>query len=146
MSILEAFSNISLFFTNIPLLAHNPSLTTIASGVANPRLQGQATTNTVINVLNAVPKSYPKIKYTIKVTIAIAITDGTKYPEILSVIFAIGAFVLLASTTSFTYSDTVDSLPILSALYFINPSKFKLPANYFFSNTFCYGFAFTCYK
>lgn len=54
--ILEAFSKISLFFTNIPLLAHTPSLTTIASGVANPKLQGQATTNTVIKVLNAVPK------------------------------------------------------------------------------------------
>ena len=120
--ILEAFSNISLFFTNIPLLAHIPSLTTIARGVAKPKLQGQATTNTVTNVLNAVPKSYPKIRYTIKVNIAIIITAGTKYPEILSAIFAIGAFVLLASTTNFTISDTVDSFPILSALYFINPS------------------------
>ena len=36
VSIFSAFSNISLFFTNIPLVAHIPSLTTIASGVANP--------------------------------------------------------------------------------------------------------------
>lgn len=57
VSILEAFSSISLFFTNIPLLAHRPSLTTIANGVAKPRLHGQATTNTVINVLKAVPIS-----------------------------------------------------------------------------------------
>ena len=56
----DAFSKISLFFTNIPLFAHTPSLTTIASGVAKPKLQGHATTNTVINVLKAVPKSYPK--------------------------------------------------------------------------------------
>ena len=35
---------------------------------------------------------------------------------------------MLASTTNFTISDTVDSFPILSALYFIKPSKFKLPA------------------
>ena len=49
-------------------------------------------------------------------------TAGTKYPEILSAIFAIGAFVLLASITSLTISDTVDSFPIFSALYFINPS------------------------
>ena len=94
--IFEAFSNISLFFTNIPLLAHIPSLITIASGVAKPKLHGHATTNTVTNVLNAVPKSYPKIKYAIKLIIAIIITTGTKYPEIWSAILAIGAFVLLA--------------------------------------------------
>ena len=41
---------------------------------------------------------------------------------------AIGAFVLLASITNFTISETVDSFPIFSALYFIKPSKFKLPA------------------
>ena len=122
MLIFEAFSNISLFFTNIPLLAHIPSLITIASGVAKPRLQGQATTNIVTNVLNAVPKSYPKSKYITKLIIAIIITTGTKYPEILSAIFAIGAFVLLASITNFTISDTVDSFPIFSALYFMKPS------------------------
>ena len=61
-------------------------------------------------------------KYTIKVIISITMTAGTKYPEILSAIFAIGAFVLLASTTNFTISETVDSFPILSALYFMNPS------------------------
>ena len=122
MLIFEAFSNISLFFTSIPLLAHVPSLITIASGVAKPKLQGHATTSTVTNVLNAVAKSYPRSIYTIKLIIAITITVGTKYPEILSATFAIGAFVLLASTTSLTISDTVDSFPIFSALYFINPS------------------------
>ena len=50
------------------------------------------------------------------------ITTGTKTPDILSTIFAIGVFVLLASITSLTISDTVDSFPIFSALYFINPS------------------------
>lgn len=50
------------------------------------------------------------------------ITVGTKYPETLSAIFAIGAFVLLASTTNLTISDTVDSFPILSALYSKYPS------------------------
>lgn len=57
-----AFSNISLFLIKIPLLAHFPSDTTIASGVANPKLQGQATTNTVTNVINAFSNPYPKIK------------------------------------------------------------------------------------
>ena len=54
--------------------------------------------------------------------IAIIIIVGTKYPLILSAIFAIGAFVFVASTTSLTISDTVDSFPIFSALYFIVPS------------------------
>ena len=48
-----------------------------------------------------------------KVNIAIIITVGTKYPETLSAIFAIGAFVLLASITALTISDIVDSFPIL---------------------------------
>ena len=50
VSIFSAISNVSLFFTKIPLLAHIPSLTTIASGVARPKLQGHATTNIVTNV------------------------------------------------------------------------------------------------
>ena len=80
-----------------------------------------------------------KIKYAINVTIAITITLGTNIPEILSAILAIGAFVLLASITNFTISDTVDSFPILSALYFINPSKFKLPAITFSPFAFATG-------
>ena len=50
------------------------------------------------------------------------ITAGTKYPDTVSAIFEIFALVLLASITSFTISDTVDSLPIFSALYSIYPS------------------------
>lgn len=74
------------------------------------------------NVTIAFPTPNPSIKYDINVRIAIIITTGTKYPDILSAILAIGAFVLLASITNLTISDTVDSLPIFSALYFINPS------------------------
>lgn len=122
MFILDALSKTSLFFTNIPLLAQSPSLTTIASGVANPKLQGQATTSIVTNVIIASPNSAPSSRYIKNVTIAIIITVGTKTPDILSAIFAIGAFVLLASITNLTISETVDSLPILSALYLINPS------------------------
>ena len=117
-----AFSNISLFFIKIPFEAHFPSLTTIASGVANPKLHGHATTNIVTNVVIAVGISFPIIIYPKKDKIAIIITAGTKYPATLSAIFAIGAFVLLASTTSLTISDTVESLPIFSALYSIYPS------------------------
>ena len=73
MSILDAFSNTSLFLTNIPLLAHFPSLTTIASGVAKPKLHGHATTKIVTNAVIAVPISYPKIRYAINVRIAIIV-------------------------------------------------------------------------
>lgn len=120
--IFEAFSNISLFFTNIPLLAHIPSLIIIASGVASPKLQGHATTSIVTNVIMLFPIPKPNIICNINVITAIIMTIGTKYPDILSAIFAIGAFVLLASITSLTISDTVDSFPIFSALYFMNPS------------------------
>ena len=53
---------------------------------------------------------------------ATIITLGTKYPDTLSAILAIGNFALLASTTNLTISDTVDSFPIFSALYSMYPS------------------------
>ena len=43
-------------------------------------------------------------------------------PDTLSAILAIGAFVLLASTTNLTISEIVESLPILSAVYSKYPS------------------------
>lgn len=73
-----AFSKISLFFTSIPFDAHTPSLITIASGVASPKLQGQATTRIVTNVDNATLNGCPIIKYAKNVNIAIPITAGTK--------------------------------------------------------------------
>ena len=54
---LAAVSKISLFLTKIPFLIHIPSLTTIASGVANPKLHGQATTRIVTKVEREVAKS-----------------------------------------------------------------------------------------
>ena len=116
--VFSAFSNISLFFTNIPLLAHTPSDTTIANGVAKPKLQGHATTNIVTKAFIAVATVFPKIRYAIKVII----TAGTKFPLTVSATFAIGALVLVASITSLTISEIVDSFPIFSASYSIYPS------------------------
>ena len=62
MFIFSAFSRVSLFLTKIPLLAHTPSLTTIASGVASPKAHGHATTNTVTKVEIASLTSNPSIK------------------------------------------------------------------------------------
>ena len=72
-----------------------------------------------MNAFIALPNSNPNIKYTINVTTAIIITAGTKYELALSASFAIGAFVFVASTTSLTISDIVESFPIFSALYSI---------------------------
>ena len=48
---------------------------------------------------------------------AIIITSGTKTPDTLSANLDIGALVFVASITSLTISDIVDSFPIFSALY-----------------------------
>ena len=66
--------------------------------------------------------SFDIINHNTNEIIDITSTTGTKYPLILSAILAIGAFVAVAFATNLTISETVDSLPIFSALYFIVPS------------------------
>ena len=116
------FSNASLVFTKIPFLLAFPEAITIASGVASPKLHGQATTNILTNIFIAIVISFDIINHNTNTIIDIANTTGTKYPLILSAILAIGAFVAVAFATNLTISETVDSLPIFSALYFIVPS------------------------
>ena len=106
----------------IPFLAHNPSLTTIASGVAKPKAQGQATTKTDTNTDIVSCGVLPIIKLTITDRMAITITIGTNKPLILSASRAIFVLELVASSTNLTILDIVDSLPIFSALYSIYPS------------------------
>ena len=117
-----AFSNVSLVFTNIPFLLEFPDAITIASGVAKPKLHGHATTNILTNIFIDVATFFEIISHKTNAKTAITKTTGTKYPLILSAILAIGAFVLVACVTSLTISETVDSLPIFSALYFMVPS------------------------
>ena len=116
------FSNASLVFTNIPFLLAFPEAITIASGVASPKLHGQATTNILTNIFSASVMSFEIINHIKNAMTDMTNTTGTKYPLILSAILAIGAFVLVACATSFTISETVDSFPIFSALYWIVPS------------------------
>ena len=116
------FSNASLVFTKIPFLLAFPEVITIASGVASPRLHGQATTNILTNMFIASAISFAMINHNTNAITDITNTTGTKYPLILSAILAIGAFVDVAFATNLTISETVDSLPIFSALYFIVPS------------------------
>jgi len=78
VSTLFIISNVSLFFIRIPLLAHNPSLTTIANGVARPKAQGQATTKTDTNVFRVSLNGTFKIKLIRMERKAIIKTIGTK--------------------------------------------------------------------
>ena len=83
----------------MPDLAPLPLPTMMATGVARPRAQGQEITSTAIALERAYPKSAPTKNHTIRVTRAMAITRGTKTPEILSAILAIGALEAEASET-----------------------------------------------
>ena len=82
-----AFSKASLVLIKIPALLAFPDAITIASGVANPKLHGHATTRTSTNIFIENAKSFEIINHIIKLIIAIIIIVGTKYPLILSAIF-----------------------------------------------------------
>ena len=107
-------SNDSLFFINKPFLAQNPSLTITAKGVARPKEQGHATTKTVTNLVKAISKLFVN-RLKIKFRKAISRILGTKIELTLSATLAIAGLVLVASTTSLTISEIVESLPILIA-------------------------------
>ena len=66
------------------------------------------------------------ISQTTVVITAIAITAGTKYPEIVSASFATGAFVAAASLTIWMICASVVSSPTLVASHFRNPDWFSV--------------------
>ena len=71
--ILCAFSKLSLDFKSIPFLLQIPEAITIANGVANPKLQGHATTKIVTNIFIAKVKFCVITNQTIQLMIAILI-------------------------------------------------------------------------
>ena len=97
--ILPVSSNASAVLNKIPFFAPTPFATIIATGVANPKAQGQLITKTEIALAKANPADCPTSNQEINVTIAITITAGTKIPETLSATFAMGAFEADASLT-----------------------------------------------
>src|SRR5574344_170279 len=100
----------------------------MATGVAKPRAQGQEITSTLIPLSRLYPRSRDT-KYQIRVvTKAIAITVGTKIPETLSAIFAIGAFDAPADCTISIIWENVVSLPTFVALHLIAPERFIVEA------------------
>ena len=125
--IFPAVSKLWAVLNKIPFFAPFPFPTIIATGVANPKAQGQLITKTLIPRAKAKSTVCPtKIQIT-KVIIAITITDGTKIPLTLSAIFAIGAFEEDASLTSWIILLIVVSFPTFVALHFKNPLWFKVP-------------------
>ncbi len=94
-----ACSSAAEVLNRIPFFAPIPFPTIIATGVARPSAQGQLTTRTVIARFRAKEISSPAKIHAKNVKIEIKITAGTKIPETLSAILAIGAFVAAASLT-----------------------------------------------
>ncbi len=90
----------------------------MAVGVANPKAQGQAMTNTATEVNKAWENalSPPIENQTINVSIEIPITTGTNIPAILSTNFWTGALLPCASCTIFMIWDSKVSPPTFSAV------------------------------
>ena len=71
----------------------------MATGVARPRAQGQEITSTEMPLARAKPTVCPRRSQTRVVATAMEMTAGTKTPETLSAILAMGALVAAASLT-----------------------------------------------
>ena len=110
------FSKASEVLKRIPFLAPIPFPTIIATGVASPRAQGQDITSTVIAFSSAKKILCPIKSHVAITTIDISITAGTKIPDTVSAILAIGALVAAASLTICIILENVVSSPTLVAL------------------------------
>ena len=110
----------------MPLFAPLPFPTIIATGVASPSAHGQLITRTDIALEIEKPMLSPSSSHIINVIAATVITAGTKIPETLSAIFAIGAFEDDASLTSLIICASVVSSPTLSARHFKYPEIFDV--------------------
>ena len=94
---------------SIPFLALTPFPTIIATGVASPSAQGQLITRTATACIIAISAVAPVSSQTASVITEIKSTTGTKTPETLSAIFAIGAFVVPIFCFSVRYSFKIFS-------------------------------------
>ncbi len=113
-----ASSRLSASLIRMPFSAPLPTPTIIAVGVAKPKAQGQAITNTVTAASNpcTTPLSPPKTNHNINVRMAIPITTGTNMPAILSTNFCTGALLPCASCTVLIIWASIVSFPTLTAL------------------------------
>ena len=100
----------------------------MATGVASPSAHGQLITSTEMPRASAKPIVCPARSQTMIVMTAIVITVGTKMPDTLSAIFAIGAFVAAASDTIWMICASVVSSPTRVALHRRNPDWLTVAA------------------
>ena len=113
--ILPAFSSDSEVLNRMPFRAPIPFPTMMATGVARPKAQGQEITRTVMACSSAWDTAAPCSIQRAKTRTAMPITAGTKMPETLSAIRAIGAFVPAASLTNRIIWAKVVSSPTRAA-------------------------------
>ncbi len=136
VSPLPRLSRASPFLNRIPFEAPTPVPTIIAVGVARPRAQGHEITSTAIPIDKANAKSFPAMSQIIIARIAIPITIGTKYRDISSASFEIGAFELCASSTNVMILESVVSAPTFEAskmkdpVLLIDPAITVLPSSF----------------
>ena len=116
-----AVSSDSLVLNRTPFLAARPLPTMIATGVASPSAHGHEMTSTVIPRARASAREAPAISHPMTVIAAIPMTNGTKYPAMMSAFRAIGALVAAASDTILMICESVVSSPTLVARQRINP-------------------------
>ena len=93
----------------------------MATGVASPSAHGQEMTSTVMACSSEAASGCPVRSQPARTTAAIRMTVGTKIPETLSAILAIGALVAAASETICTICEKVVSSPTRVALARMNP-------------------------
>lgn len=120
------FSKLSAFLIKIPWCAPLPTQTIIAVGVAKPSAHGHAITSTATNDVNHIIGNH-RILRTIKLTIAIPSTTGTKIAEIRSASLWIGALEPCASCTIVITRERKLSLPSVVALILRNPCLLMVP-------------------
>ena len=113
----------------IPARAPRPVPTRIAVGVARPSAQGQAMMRTDANatVAKSARGSGPTTYQATHVATAIAITTGTKTPEMRSASFWIGGLEACACSTSRAICASAVRLPTAVAAMSIAPSTFRVP-------------------
>ena len=91
----------------------------MATGVARPSAHGQDMTRTEMPRASAKLTDWPAISQAAMTRAAIPMTAGTKMPETLSAIRAIGALVAAASETICMICESVVSSPTLVARHFM---------------------------
>ncbi len=111
VSILWACSKASPDLNRIPSSAPLPVPTMIAVGTASPSAQGQAMTRTLIKMVSENSSDCPETNHAIDERRAITKIAGTKYPEMTSANFAMGAFEPCASSTSLIICASAVSAP-----------------------------------